>query len=1049
MGETTESAAAGKVDEALDAWLADARRAARDPEAAAGKRQTKELDDGAALGVAIFHPGTEEGPARVRLATDASGDLRLHWGVAVQDPGEWRPAPEAMRPPGSKPFDERALRSPFRTEDGLQALEIELGPIDGKRPRAINFVIYDAAGDRWLKENGDDIHFALPRPPRPDASAVDELVERIAEAEVGDHSWTLMHRFHLCREMLEEAGDDPEALSLLFVWLRFSAIRQLPWQRKYNTKPRELAHAQEKLTAAIADRYREGTEAAIHLRHMLSTVGRGGEGQRVRDQILEIMHAHHIKELGGTWLEQWHQKLHNNTTPDDIGICRAYLAFLRAEGDVTAYDRALEAEGLTRARLASFERPITGDPDDYPDRRDGLIEDFEAFLRLLKSVHAGEDLETAADAASDLLDGDEAAELHALVRAGADDWRSLAALAERMRAARARVAERRRAAASPEAVRELLYVDIGLEAALRRAFERLGTRPGELDAAIALAEPVCAHLEASGWNGELDAAAAHWRALRAASGDGALRLHAVAAAERTGRAVREATDAMRDRLQPKADRLGAALGVEEWTLPIFGEEVARGTLLFVASRLLARLDPLAREAAGVGGWQPIGPGDATGRLHVVEALRQIQETRFAEPTVILASRVDGDEEIPAGVRAVLTPSIPDLVSHVAVRARNEGVVVAGNLGSEEIERLERRAGEIIRVHPGAEPPWSPASEAEQAAAAPSGQGRGAPPALREPRLEAAVLRPAEMADDRVGGKGRGLCALAESELADAFVPPFFALAFGTFEAVLADPANDEVAARYRQRRERIGERPAEDELAALRAVVRELAPPAWLASAVKERAAELGVPLPDDFGAAWDAIARVWASAWTPRAAWARRRLRIDDSALRMAVVIQRVVAADYGFVLHTADPATGDRGTVYGELVLGLGETLVANEPGGALAFAGGKGGGEPQVRGMPSKSFGLYGGGAIARSDSNGEDLAGYAGAGLYESVPVTAPRRLRLDYAADPLLWDRERLDRLLGRLIRLGETIESAFGGPQDIEGAVAGDELYVVQARPQV
>ena len=28
------------------------------------------------------------------------------------------------------------------------------------------------------------------------------------------------------------------------------------------------------------------------------------------------------------FLEQWHQKLHTNTSPDDIAICEAYLAFL-------------------------------------------------------------------------------------------------------------------------------------------------------------------------------------------------------------------------------------------------------------------------------------------------------------------------------------------------------------------------------------------------------------------------------------------------------------------------------------------------------------------------------------------------------------------------------------------------------------------------------------------------------------------------------------------------------------------------------------------------
>ena len=35
-----------------------------------------------------------------------------------------------------------------------------------------------------------------------------------------------------------------------------------------------------------------------------------------------------VKEVRGCWMEQWHQKLHNNTTPDDVPICEAYLLFL-------------------------------------------------------------------------------------------------------------------------------------------------------------------------------------------------------------------------------------------------------------------------------------------------------------------------------------------------------------------------------------------------------------------------------------------------------------------------------------------------------------------------------------------------------------------------------------------------------------------------------------------------------------------------------------------------------------------------------------------------
>ena len=43
---------------------------------------------------------------------------------------------------------------------------------------------------------------------------------------------------------------------------------------------------------------------------------------------------------------------------------------------------------------------------------------------------------------------------------------------------------------------------------------------------------------------------------------------------------------------------------------------------------------------------------------------------YNEPTVLLAKRVTGEEEVPEGAVAVLTPDAPDVLSHVSVRARN-------------------------------------------------------------------------------------------------------------------------------------------------------------------------------------------------------------------------------------------------------------------------------------------------------------------------------------------------------------------------------------------
>ena len=47
--------------------------------------------------------------------------------------------------------------------------------------------------------------------------------------------------------------DPADAFARIFCWLRFSATRQLTWQRNYNTQPRILTGAQDRLTHTIAN----------------------------------------------------------------------------------------------------------------------------------------------------------------------------------------------------------------------------------------------------------------------------------------------------------------------------------------------------------------------------------------------------------------------------------------------------------------------------------------------------------------------------------------------------------------------------------------------------------------------------------------------------------------------------------------------------------------------------------------------------------------------------------------------------------------------------
>ena len=82
----------------------------------------------------------------------------------------------------------------------------------------------------------------------------------------------------------------------------------------------------------------------------------------------------------------------------------------------------------------------------------------------------------------------------------------------------------------------------------------------------------------------------------------------------------------------------------------------RGTAAAPLSQLLTSLEPKLRSAAGLSAWQVISPaqGNAVGCLTMAQQLRDVQHSRYPQPTILLVDRVGGDEEIPEVRRILLT-----------------------------------------------------------------------------------------------------------------------------------------------------------------------------------------------------------------------------------------------------------------------------------------------------------------------------------------------------------------------------------------------------------
>jgi alpha-glucan,water dikinase len=169
-----------------------------------------------------------------------------------------------------------------------------------------------------------------------------------------------------------------------------------------------------------------------------------------------------------------------------------------------------------------------------------------------------------------------------------------------------------------------------------------------------------------------------------------------------------------------------------------------------------------------------------------------------------------------------------------------------------------------------------------------------------------------------------------------------------------------------------------------------------------------------------------------------------------MAVLCQKIIDAEYAFVIHTKNPSNNDKNEVYCEIVYGMGESLVGSYEGQSFSFILNKSNGQYTIKTYPNKSIALKNKGFIFRSDSNTEDLEGFAGAGLFDSVPMVEDEEINMGYGLNRIFKEPDFVKNLMKGVAELGLEVEKLFNGePQDIEGVYSNKEFYIVQTRPQV
>jgi EmrB/QacA subfamily drug resistance transporter len=164
-----------------------------------------------------------------------------------------------------------------------------------------------------------------------------------------------------------------------------------------------------------------------------------------------------------------------------------------------------------------------------------------------------------------------------------------------------------------------------------------------------------------------------------------------------------------------------------------------------------------------------------------------------------------------------------------------------------------------------------------------------------------------------------------------------------------------------------------------------------------------------------EAVRTIHASARSEGALEYRKRMRLAAEP-RIAIVVQRLIEADVAGVMFTRDPVTGADERVI-ESAWGLGEGVVSGTvtPDRFRVRADGT----ITERHAAIKE-------AAIRIDRNGGTI----------EVPLAPDEAARLTLT-----------DAQLAALHDLAQKCEAFFGGPQDIEWAIANDELFLLQSRP--
>ena len=163
-------------------------------------------------------------------------------------------------------------------------------------------------------------------------------------------------------------------------------------------------------------------------------------------------------------------------------------------------------------------------------------------------------------------------------------------------------------------------------------------------------------------------------------------------------------------------------------------------------------------------------------------------------------------------------------------------------------------------------------------------------------------------------------------------------------------------------------------------------------------------------------VKEAWASLFEPRAIFYRHEQKFDHFRVGIAIVVQQMVESEISGIMFTIDPVTNDKSTAVIEAVYGLGEYIVQGKV-------------TPDHYEVDKKNLEVKKVGVVT------------------QDVMYIREKGKNVEKKLSERVGKRQKLTH--NQMIALtvwGQKLEKHYFFPQDIEWAIAGSEIYIVQTR---